>query len=145
MLSEERNGTIASQQELLKATESNIRLKQLRMNNLRDAREFQKCDEVNTELRELLKEKAKIESLLAVLQKKEKKAQWYKKKNKHAKKDGPSLPELLRRQSSSSSRASDESGDTVILDNSSPDFDSPDIEVESSTGEQEKLNDSQYF
>lgn len=77
MLTEERRATIAANQALLKSTEDHIRIKQLRINKLKNSNDFRKCDEVSSELRELLKEKGRIESQLAVLNRKDSKSQWY--------------------------------------------------------------------
>lgn len=94
--------------------------------------DFKKCDEVSAELRELFKEKGRIESQLAVLQRKESKSHWYmKEKSKRSKTSGVTsegdlsslrtLPELLQqksRKSDGSSKDSDKSGDTIILEDS---------------------------
>ena len=82
MLKEERKAQIATNQALLKSSDDDIRLRQLRKNRLKTTNEFQKCDELSSELRELLKEKCRTESLLAVLHRKERKSQWHLKKQK---------------------------------------------------------------
>lgn len=134
VLAEERRQAISTNQALLKSTEDHIRLKQLRINKLKTMNDFKKCDEVSAELRELFKEKGRIESQLAALQRKESKSHWYmKKKSKRSKTSGVksegdlsslrTLPELLKQKSStsdSSSKDSDESGDTIILEDSDP-------------------------
>ena len=132
MLTEERRATIAANQALLKSTEDHIRIKQLRINKLKNLNDFKKCDEVSSELRELLKEKGRIESQLAVLNRKDSKLQWYNKKKSKRNKTSAvtteeyirshrTLPELLeRQQSASSNKDSDESGDTLIVEDSSP-------------------------
>lgn len=80
MLAEERRQDIATNQALLKSTEDHIRLKQLRISKLKTMGDFKRCDAVSAELRELFKEKGRIESQLAVLQRKESKSHWYMKK-----------------------------------------------------------------
>lgn len=134
VLAEERRQAIATNQALLKSTEDHIRLKQLRISKLKTMSDFKRSDEVSAELRKLFKEKGRIESQLTVLQRKESKSHWYmKKKYKRSKTSGVTsegdlsslrtLPELLRQQSSrsdSSSKDSDESGDTIILEDNDP-------------------------
>lgn len=80
MLAEERRQAIATNQTLLKSTEDHIRLKQLRISKLKTMSDFKRCDEVSAELRKLFKEKGRIESQLAVLQRKESKSHWHMKK-----------------------------------------------------------------
>lgn len=80
VLAEERRQDIATNQALLKSTEDHIRLKQLRISKLKTMGDFKRCDAVSVELRELFKEKGRIESQLAVLQRKESKSHWYMKK-----------------------------------------------------------------
>ena len=132
VMAEERRQAIATNQALLKSTEDQIRLKQLRINKLKTINDYKKCVEVSTELRELLKEKGRIESQLAVFQRKEGKSQWYqKKKATRSKTSGVTsegdlhtvsslhtLSEMLQKQGQSdgSSKDSDESGDTLILE-----------------------------
>ena len=74
VLAEERRQAISTNQALLKSTEDHIRLKQLRINKLKTMNDFKKCDEVSAELRELFKEKGRIESQIAALQRKESKS-----------------------------------------------------------------------
>ena len=66
MLTEERRARIAANQALLTSTEDHIRIKQLRINKLKNSNDFKKCDEVSSELRELLKEKGRIDSQLEI-------------------------------------------------------------------------------
>lgn len=165
VMAEERRQTIATNQALLKVTEDQIRLKQLRINKLRTLNDYKKCDEVSTELRELLKEKGRIESQLAVLQRKEGKSQWYqKKKATRSKTSGVTsegdlsflhtLPEMLQKQGQSdgSSKDSDESGDTLILEDidseSKPQFQKQTFPQETSSnseGDTETPESSQGF
>lgn len=64
---------------LLQSTEDQIRIKQRRIQKLKNTNEFNKCDELSSEKRKLLKEKGQIESQLALLERKEAKSRWYKK------------------------------------------------------------------
>ena len=79
IISEQRKRAIADNQALLQSTEDQIRIKQRRIQKLENTNEFNKCDELSSEKRELLKEKGQIESQLALLERKEAKSRWYKK------------------------------------------------------------------
>ena len=53
VFAEERQKAITNNRDLLKSTEDQIRIKQLRINKLKNTNEFKKCDELSTELRSI--------------------------------------------------------------------------------------------
>lgn len=164
---EERQKAIENTRELLKSTEDQIRIKELRINKLKSSNEFKKCDDVSSELRALLKEKGLLQSQLAVFERKEAKSKWYKKKkssksktakvtSSHASGKNPiQILDFLHRKSDAglSTADSDESGDTLILENeelgNSQHFSqSPDHcqqELNNSQLECQQPDDSQHF
>lgn len=71
-------------EKLLKSTEDQIRIKELRINKLKSGNEFKKCEDVSSELRALLKEKVQLDAQIAVLERKESKSKWYKKRKSYS-------------------------------------------------------------
>ena len=131
-VAEERKKALDNSRKLLKSTEDQIHLKELRINKLKSANEFKKCDDVSSELRALLKEKGQLDLQIAALERKESKSKWYKKRKSSSEsqtKKVTSTPEsakntitivdlLEQKQDAGPSTAehSDASADTLILD-----------------------------
>ena len=73
-MAEERENAIEINRKLLQSTEDQIRVKEQRIDRLKNTEELKKCDEVSGELRALIKEKGVIQSQLAALERKEAKS-----------------------------------------------------------------------
>ena len=58
---EERQKALENSRKLLKLTEDQIRLKELRIKKLKSTNEFKKCDDVTCEFRALLKDKRELD------------------------------------------------------------------------------------
>jgi len=121
--SEDRKQAIINKRELLQTAKSQIGIKQQRIQKQKSCNDFKKCDELTSEMRALLKEKAELENRLAALERKEAKSKWYKKKKTEEKAQPEmkeSILEKLVRSGSTASKPSeiesDQSGDTVILE-----------------------------
>lgn len=120
---DDRKQAIANTRELLETTKSQIGIKQQRIQKQKNCNDFKKCDELTSEMRGLLKEKAELESRLAALERREAKSKWYKKKktgkSQQSEKNEESVLQQLLRAGNTASKpsatGSDESGDTVIL------------------------------
>ena len=52
------------------------------MKKARAVKDYKLCDHLSTEVRQLLKEKAELERQISAIERKEKKASWYRKKSK---------------------------------------------------------------
>lgn len=136
MFSEERKASMASIRALLETAKDHIRIKQLRIQKSKGSNDFKTCDDLSSQMKDLLKEKAQLESQLSVLERKEAKSRWHIKRktleNKESKEANSaesfvSVKDMLIKptvDNSSSQNSSDTSGasaDTLILDSEESD------------------------
>jgi hypothetical protein len=138
---EERQKAISNIKALIESTKDHIRIKELRINKLKACNDFRQCDVVTSEMTKLMREKYDYESQLAVLERKEAKSHWYKKKSKRKAppkaSESPTQPSIISLidvpsettsasasvSVSASANASDsaQSDDTIIIDGSNAD------------------------
>jgi hypothetical protein len=138
---EERQKAISNIKALIESTKDHIRIKELRINKLKACNDFRQCDVVTSEMTKLMREKYEYESQLAVLERKEAKSHWYKKKSKRKAppkaSESPTQPSIISLidvpsettsasasvSVSASANASDsaQSDDTIIIDGSNAD------------------------
>jgi hypothetical protein len=79
---EERQKAISNIKALIESTQDHVRIKQLRIQKLKACNDFRQCDVITSEMTKLMRQKHEYESQLAVLERKEAKSHWYKKKSK---------------------------------------------------------------
>ncbi len=76
---------------LLDNLKSHKKIKEARINKEKAIQDYKLCDQLSTEIRQLLKDKGEYERQLSTIERKEKKSSWYRKKSK-SKSDADKVP-----------------------------------------------------
>ena len=70
---------------LLENVQGHLKIKEARIDKAKAVKDYKLCDQLSTEVRQLLKEKAEYERQISAIQRKEKKASWYSRKKSKSK------------------------------------------------------------